>query len=289
MTGEGMTCRTIPSDGHRTLAIVVSVVLGLFGTLSAYAAGPASSPALAPAKARAEEGARWSELKPAQQGALKPLERDWAGIDAPRKQKWLELSARFPKMTPIEQARVQARMAEWAKLTPLERGQARLNFQEAKQVPTLDRQARWESYQALPAEQKRQLAARAASAPAAPPAFAAASPKAASAPAASARVAQGDRRAQETAQAKSNIVPNPAFAAPPKPVAPTVVRASPGATTTLISKQPTPPSHHQTGLPKIAATPEFVDKATLLPRRGPQAAATRSAKASEAEPTQHRQ
>jgi len=30
-------------------------------------------------------------------------------------------------------------------------------------------------------------------------------------------------------------------------------------------------------LPKIAATPEFVNKSTLLPQRGPQAAATRSA------------
>ena len=52
-----------------------------------------------------------------------------------------------------------------------------------------------------------------------------------------------------------------------------------GATTTLITKRPTPPSHQQTGLPKIAATPEFVNKATLLPQRGPQGAATRSAEA----------
>ena len=76
---------------------------------------------------------------------------------------------------------------------------------------------------------------------------------------------------------KSNIVPNPAYAAPPKPIAPTVLRAGPGATTTLISKRPAPPSHQQTGLPKIAATPEFVNKSTLLPQRGPQAAGTRSA------------
>jgi hypothetical protein len=59
-----------------------------------------------------------------------------------------------------------------------------------------------------------------------------------------------------------------------------VVQAQPGATTTLISKRPTPPAHQQAGIPKIAATPEFVDKRTLLPQRGPQAAATRSAAAS---------
>jgi hypothetical protein len=34
-----------------------------------------------------------------------------------------------------------------------------------------------------------------------------------------------------------------------------------------------PPAHQQTGLPKIAATPGFVDPVTLLPRRGPQGAA----------------
>ena len=147
-------------------------------------------------------------------------------------------------------------------MSPQQRGQVRLNFQEAKQVaPAADRRAQWEAYQALPAEQKRQLAARAV-----PPA-----------PSAASRAGNGTPRAdRNAAQAKSNIVPNPAYAAPPKPVAPTVVQAQPGATTSLISKRPSPPAHQQTGMPKIAATPEFVDNATLLPRRGPQAAATRA-------------
>jgi hypothetical protein len=56
-------------------------------------------------------------------------------------------------------------------------------------------------------------------------------------------------------------------------VAPTVVQARPGASTNLVSKQPTPPLQLQTGLPKITATPGFVDSQTLLPRRGPQGAA----------------
>jgi hypothetical protein len=48
----------------------------------------------------------------------------------------------------------------------------------------------------------------------------------------------------------SNIVPNPAYSAPPRPIGPTVIQASPGATTTLITRRPTPPAHQQTGLPK---------------------------------------
>ena len=74
-------------------------------------------------------------------------------------------------------------------------------------------------------------------------------------------------------QAKVNVVPNPALAQPPRPVSPTMVQASPGATTRLITKPAQPPAHQQTGMPKIAATPEFVNRSTLLPRRGPQASA----------------
>jgi hypothetical protein len=77
---------------------------------------------------------------------------------------------------------------------------------------------------------------------------------------------------------KRNIVPNPSLSGgPTRPVAPTVVQASPGATTTLVTRQPTPPAHQQAGMPKIAATPGFVDSNTLLPKRGPQGAGVRSA------------
>ena len=246
--------------------------VGLAVTLAACAltlASPAHSFAqgTVAAKPAPEQGVRWSALKPAQQNALRPLEHEWSGIDLRSKQKWLELSTRFPKLTPPEQARIQDRMTEWTNLTPRERGEARMHFQEAKQLPTQDRQARWEAYQALTPEQKQQLAARAA-----PAAEAARKPASAS--------ARNDKGARDALpQAKSNIVPNPAYAAPPRAVAPTVVQASPGATTTLITKRPSPPGHQQPGMPKIAATPEFVNKATLLPQRGPQGAATRSAAA----------
>lgn len=230
---------------------------------------------------RPEQGARWSDLKPAQRSVLEPLERDWSGIDAPQKQKWLELSARFPGMSPDEQARVQTRMSEWAKLTPPERGQARMRFQEAKSLPATDRQARWDAYQALPPEQRQQLAARArASAPSvAASGGASNSASSGAATKAGAAAARTANPARDLPQVKSNVVPNPAFAAAPVPITPTEVQARPGVTTTPISRRPRPPSHQQAGLPKIAATPEFVNRATLLPQRGPQGAATRPAAA----------
>lgn len=263
------------------LALLLPLRSPAQATPSAVATGASSSPASqmsAPSrsggKPAVEQGIRWHDLKAAQQASLKPLEQDWSAIDAPRKQKWLQLVARFPKMSAPEQERVRARMADWAKLSPQERGQTRLNFQEARQLPNQDRQASWDAYQALPAEQKRQLAARAAPA-SAPAAGSVAAPGAAADIArkpgsVDARPDRGDKAARDAALAKSNIVPNPAFANRPGAVSPTVVRASPGATTTSISKRATPPSHQQTGLPKIAATPEFVDRNTLLPQRGPQ-------------------
>ena len=252
-------------------ALLLAGVLGAAGSAAALAQGstpPARSASKAPA---AEQGVRWNDLKPAQQSTLKPLEREWGAISASHKQKWLELSTRFPTMTAAEQARIQERMADWVRMTSQQRSQARLNFQEAKQLPAQDRQARWNAYQALPLEERQQLAARAL--------------RAASAPTGDTARKIGppgvrtDKPAREVPQAKSNIVPNPAFAAPPTAIAPVIVQARPGATTTSITKRPTPPSHQQAGLPKIAATPEFVNKNTLLPQRGPQGAAARSAAA----------
>jgi len=239
-------------------ALTIGVLIAALGVTSepAWSQGATAAHAV-----RAESGPKWSELTPIQRNSLRPLERDWSTIDADRKEKWIEIAQRIPGMSPAERDRIQARMTEWARLSPSERGQARIGFQQATRVSPKDRQAQWEAYQALPAEQKRQLQARAI-------------------PQATSAASKPNGQRSDKVQRKSNIVPNPSDSAQPKSVGPTVVQAQPGATTTLVSKRPNPPAHQQTGMPKIAATPEFVDKTTLLPQRGPQAAATRSAAAS---------
>jgi hypothetical protein len=277
MTRSGRADATLRPRCARAVAALILVLSGAGG---GFAAGPpgadsASSAASAlasrkPVKASASEtGVAWAELSPAQKSFLQPLERDWSSIEAPQKRKWLELATRVPKLSADERQRIQTRMTEWAKLTPDQRGQARIHFQEAKQLPARDRQARWDAYQSLPPEQKERLATRAALA-------ASGSESVRRPPPASARA---DRLAHDMPQPKSNIVPNPALAAPPKQIGPTLMQARPGATTTLISRPALPPTHQQIGMPKIAATPEFVNKSTLLPQRGPQGAATRPASA----------
>jgi len=155
---------------------------------------------------------------------------------------------------------VQDRMAEWARLTPAERSRARLQFQETKQVPASERQAKWQAYQALPEDQRQALALSAKK-------------PARSGPAASAAAST------EPSAGKRNLVQTAAPAAT-RAVTPTAQQAKPGATTTTMTARPQPPAHQQAGLPKIAATPGFVDPSTLLPRRGPQGAAVRAAAAS---------
>ena len=158
-----------------------------------------------------------------------------------------------------ERSRLHARMAEWTRMTPAERSRARLQYQDARQVPTLERQAKWQAYQALSEDDRYALAQKAK--PAARPASAP-SPSLAAKPSAGV----GKQNVVQTA-----VLPRS------RAVSPTFQQVRPGATTTAITTRAPPPTHNQAGLPKIAATSGFVDPSTLLPRRGPQGAAVRSA------------
>jgi hypothetical protein len=237
--------------GSRALLLRLLALLCLGAVLAgtALAAEPESKPT-------------WASLTPSQRQALAPLQQDWARIDGPRKSKWLEVAARFPAMPADERARVQQRMAEWARLSPNERAQARLQFQEVQQISPAERQAKWDAYQALSPDERKTLAQQAK--PAARPA--------------STQLATAGSAASG---AKARGAAAPASASTQRPVSPTLVQAKPGATTTSMTTRATPPPHQQPGMPKIAATSGYVDPATLLPQRGPQGAAVRTAAASE--------
>ena len=203
--------------------------------------------------AAAQAQIEWSRLTPQQQGVLAPLARDWAQVAPSQQQKWLEVANHYRTLPPEEQARAQQRMSEWSRLSPQDRARARLNFQEARQVGREERQQQWEAYRALPPEQRRALAERARADSTARPA-----PPAA---------------AERPSSVKSSVVRAPQSPRP-RPVGPTVVQRGAGATTDLVSKRAAPPLHQQAGLPKVAATPGFVDSTTLLPQRGAQGVET---------------
>lgn len=108
----------------------------------------------------------WNALAPAQQAALQPLQAEWKRMDDARKTKWLELARRFTTMKPEEQQRVHERMRAWVRLTPEQRELARETYMRARKIAPEQKSATWKSYQELPEDQKRKLAASAGRKPA---------------------------------------------------------------------------------------------------------------------------
>jgi len=104
----------------------------------------------------------WKDLSPAQLVALEPLQPEWDQLAGVSKKKWLDIANRYASMKPDEQARVHERMAEWVKMTPEQRSQVRRNFSRAQRIDPGQKSAQWEEYQQLPDEQKKELAAKAA-------------------------------------------------------------------------------------------------------------------------------
>ena len=92
----------------------------------------------------------WSELTPAQQGVLAPLQPEWEQLDTVRRRKWVSIADRDPTMKPDAQQRLQKRMQEWAKLTPEERRAARERYQTLRKLPPQERKQvreKWQEYQ----------------------------------------------------------------------------------------------------------------------------------------------
>ena len=100
-----------------------------------------------------------------QQQTLKPLASSWVTLTEAHKRKWLEVSKNYPSLPPEGQATMHSRMSEWAALSPQQRTEARLNFAKtrelSKQLTAEEKKAKWETYQALSAEEKQKLAAKA--------------------------------------------------------------------------------------------------------------------------------
>lgn len=217
----------------RKIGSLALLTLGLALGAAAHAQTPPK-----PAADATLSGTAWPALTSQQQSALAPLKSDWHNIDATRRQKWLEIAARLQSLPPAERQRIQDRMSEWARMTPDERGRARLQFQELRQISPQQRQARWDAYLALPLAERRALAETARTVPKVPVA-----------------------KSESVGRANT---PRAATQPAPKVVAPTVVQAKPGASTTLISRTAPPPS--TTPRPKADNAKAALDRRTLLPK-----------------------
>jgi hypothetical protein len=152
----------------KAAAVLTAVVLAVSASAQApvappVAVPPPATPAVNPVQKPLEKPL-WATLSRPQQVALEPLAAEWDRMEGVRKQKWLDIANRFASMKPDEQARVHERMREWVKLTPEQRRVARENYTLSKKIDATQKSEQWEKYQQLPEEQKKQLAAEAASA-----------------------------------------------------------------------------------------------------------------------------
>lgn len=136
--------------------------MGLCCALTASWAQTAPKPPGPTATDRAEAPSpRWAGLSKSQRQALKPLQPTWNSLSETQRRTWLALARNFATLPAAEQQKLHQRMVEWVRLSPTERTRARLNFAEAEQLASDDKQARWEAYQALSEEERRKLAEQA--------------------------------------------------------------------------------------------------------------------------------
>ena len=116
-----------------------------------------SAPAASASANKPESSPTWQSLSANQKTALAPLHKLWPEISEAQKRKWLALSVNFSDRSAEEQAKMQARMKDWAKLTPQQRALARLNFAEVQQVTLDERKSKWEAYQSLSRDERHEL------------------------------------------------------------------------------------------------------------------------------------
>jgi hypothetical protein len=137
----------------------------------------------------------WRQLTPEQRQALAPLGAQWRALTTQQQNKWLAISKNFGQLSVADQVTMHSRMADWVDLSPRERNLARLNFNQLQKLPIEDKKAKWEAYQALSAEEKRQLNASTAS------------PVNSAAP--TAKPIQAHRRVETPARASASDTPKP--------------------------------------------------------------------------------
>jgi len=242
-------CSPAAGAAALTARAVLAALIALAGAVASATAW-AQAATTPRAQAAATGTIAWTALTPAQARVLAPLARAWATISPDQQRKWIELAALYPRMSAVDQDRLRERMNEWATMNTAERRRTRLDFQRIGALSPEQRLAQWDAYWALPHEERERLTAQAR------------------------RAAAAERTPPPRAGARPNVVRTRPVVVE-RPVSQATVRAAPGASTRPLVRAAEPPRHQQIGLPKIIATPEFVDPLTLLPRRGAQAAGVR--------------
>jgi Protein of unknown function (DUF3106) len=148
-----------PSQAAPFSVVITTALLSFAGFACAQTiSAPATKPITANTVTLQATADTWQSLTPAQKTALQPLNTNWANLTEAQKRKWVAVSANFAQFSPEDKTKLHSRMTEWASLSAKQREQARINFAQTKTLTPSDKQAKWETYKALPPETKQALA-----------------------------------------------------------------------------------------------------------------------------------
>jgi hypothetical protein len=100
----------------------------------------------------------WDGLNSAQQKILAPLESDWDYMLPDSRKKWIYIANIYPKMSTLDQDRLESRMTSWSNLSQKDRRVARENYLASLKFPAEKKAEAWSAYQKLSDEQKKKLA-----------------------------------------------------------------------------------------------------------------------------------
>jgi Protein of unknown function (DUF3106) len=142
---------------------LVAVLVAFANLVSAQStssaiAPQAAKPVLEAVKIAKAPADTWDKLTPTQKIALQPLSVNWPNLTEGHKRKWIAVSANFTQFSLEDKTKLHSRMTDWSSLSAKQREQARINFAQTKTLTPSDKQAKWETYKALPPETKQALA-----------------------------------------------------------------------------------------------------------------------------------
>ena len=174
---------------------------------------------------------KWSRLSSLQRTVLQPLIGEWAFMQPVQRQKWLEVAARFPRLS----------------LKPAERGFARLNFQGMQKLSPQERQRLWQAYLDLSPQEREDLAKRVQAGD-------------------KINLRALPRKSLAQTASKSNILARQQGTNKAQTVSPTKAQPGIGTTTVFMNQLDSKtPTHQIIGAPKILASSAYVNPTTLLP------------------------
>ena len=150
-----------PRSLSALLSISMMLAIGTLGSVQssgALAQTPPAAHGKSTGTPEKKPDGTWEGLKPEQQKILAPLESDWDYMLPDSRKKWIQVANLYPKMSEVDQQRLQSRMTSWSNLSQKDRRIARENYLSSLKFPAEKKAEAWSAYQKLSDEQKKKLA-----------------------------------------------------------------------------------------------------------------------------------